>query len=52
MSHTISLSLRADPPSFGRQGKEEEVKGRGFGEGSNCMVSDSVFVLVFSLNPK
>lgn len=45
MSHAISLSLRAYPPSFGRQGKE--VKGRGFGEGSNCTLSDSVFVLVF-----
>lgn len=50
MSHAISLSLRTDPPSFGRQGKE--VKGWGLGEGSNCTVSDSVFVLVFSLNPK
>lgn len=45
MSHAISLSLRADPSSFGRQGKD--VKAGGVGEGSNCMVSDSVFVLVF-----
>ncbi len=45
MSHTISLSLRPDPASFGREGKE--VKDWGFREGVELYGSDNVFVLVF-----
>lgn len=43
MSHTISLSPRPDPASFGRLGKE--VKDRGFWEGVELYGSDNVFVL-------
>lgn len=49
MSHTISLSLRPDPASFRRDGRE--VKGRGLREGSNCMVV-TMFLFCFFLKPQ
>lgn len=50
MSHTISLSLRPDPASFGREGKE--VKDRGDQEeGSNCTVV-TMFLFCFFLKPQ